>query len=83
MELIGFATASDVEYKRKIKGDSKIPGLSNWKDKAAIYPDGNRMTWRGKYSWEKDQELIRSILSLMSGRQSDDWSLGGRFGLEI
>ena len=40
MELIGFANELGVENKRKIKGGSKIPGLSNWKDKGVIYQDG-------------------------------------------
>lgn len=59
---------------------TQIPGLSHRKEKDAIYQKKktdkdaiykNRTTWNGKYSWEKDQELIRNILSLMSGRQSD------------
>lgn len=39
VELIGFADALDVEFKRKIK----IPGLSNWKAKGAICQKGNNL----------------------------------------
>lgn len=43
MELTGFANELGVEYKRKIKGGSKIPGLNNWKDKGVIYQDGKEL----------------------------------------
>lgn len=79
-ELIGFANALDVECKRKTKGDSRIPGLSNWKDRVLFAK--MEKTWRGKYSWERDQELIRKILNLMSGRQLDTWSSGDSLGWE-
>lgn len=39
VELIGFANALVVEFKRKIK----IPGLSNWKDKGTICQNGSNL----------------------------------------
>lgn len=39
--LIVFVNALDIAYERKINGDCKILGLSNWKDGGAIYQDRN------------------------------------------